>query len=109
MYNCISGDDNASFNVGAFLTDCPKVAKVSFTGSVATGKRIMSHCADDVKRVTLELGGNDAAIVRSDVNVKEMAPKVFASAFGTTAARYAVRSSVVTYMRANTTSLRMSL
>ncbi|KAL7526651.1 hypothetical protein ACHAWF_001860 [Thalassiosira exigua] len=81
VFNCISGDDQAGFNVGAFLTDSPKVAKVSFTGSVATGKRIMAACADDMKRITLELGGNDAAIVRSDVNVKEMAPKIFAGAF----------------------------
>ena len=82
VYNCLSGDDGASFNVGAFLTGHPQVAKVSFTGSVATGKSIMRKCAGDVKRITLELGGNDAAIIRSDVDVQDVAPKVFAGAFG---------------------------
>ena len=55
--------------------------QVSFTGSVPTGKKIMSACSSDVKRVTLEMGGNDAAIVRKDVDVKAMAPKVFSGAF----------------------------
>ena len=41
----------------------------------------MSACSSDVKRVTLEMGGNDAAIVRKDVDVKAMAPKVFSGAF----------------------------
>ena len=49
-----------------------------------TGKAIMAASANDVKRITLEMGGNDAAIVRSDADVKEMAPQVFASAFANT-------------------------
>lgn len=49
---------------------------------MSTGKKIFASAADDVKRITLEMGGNDAAIVRKDVDVKEVAPKLFASAFG---------------------------
>ena len=81
VFNVISGDDKSDFNVGAFLSEHPSIAKVSFTGSVPTGKRIMAACAPDVKRVTLEMGGNDPAIVRADVDIKEAAPKVFAGAF----------------------------
>ena len=81
VFNVVSGDDKSDFNVGAFLSQHPSIAKVSFTGSGPTGKRIMAACAPDVKRVTLEMGGNDPAIVRADVDVKEAAPKVFAGAF----------------------------
>jgi acyl-CoA reductase-like NAD-dependent aldehyde dehydrogenase len=63
-------------DLGGFLTTHPDVAKVAFTGSTATGKKVMASCADTVKRVTLELGGNDAAIVMNDVDVKEVAPKI---------------------------------
>ncbi|CAB9525469.1 Aldehyde dehydrogenase [Seminavis robusta] len=73
---------NNAFNAGAFLTNHPKIDKVSFTGSVPTGKAIMAACASNVKRLNLELGGNDCAIVRGDVDVKETAQKVFNAAFG---------------------------
>jgi acyl-CoA reductase-like NAD-dependent aldehyde dehydrogenase len=84
VFNVLTGDDSSSFNVGSYLTSHPAIRKISFTGSVPTGKAIMRASADDVKRITLEMGGNDAAIVRADINVKEMAPKVFASAFANT-------------------------
>lgn len=67
-------------DLGGFLTTHPDVAKVAFTGSTATGKKVMASCADTVKRVTLELGGNDAAIVMDDVDVKEVAPKILQGA-----------------------------
>jgi acyl-CoA reductase-like NAD-dependent aldehyde dehydrogenase len=67
-------------DLGAFLTSHKDVAKVSFTGSSETGKKIMKSGADTLKRLTLELGGNDAAIVLDDVNVKEVAPKIFDAA-----------------------------
>ena len=67
-------------DLGAALTQHPDVAKVTFTGSTATGRKVMASAADTVKRVTLELGGNDAAIVLDDVNVKEVAPKIFQAA-----------------------------
>jgi len=68
-------------NLGPMLTNHPDVAKVSFTGSSETGKKIMASAAGTVKRVTLELGGNDPAIVMPDVNVKETAAKIYGGAF----------------------------
>ena len=50
-------------DLGGYLTQHPDVAKVAFTGSTATGKKVMASVAGTIKRVTLELGGNDAAIV----------------------------------------------
>ena len=80
VLNVVGGNDKAAFNVGKHLSNHPGINKVSFTGSVPTGKAIMSACVSDVKRVTLEMGGNDAAIIRSDCDAKEMAPKVRARA-----------------------------
>ncbi len=67
-------------DLGALLTAHPDVAKVAFTGSTATGKKVMATAADGVKRVTLELGGNDAAIVLDDVEPALAARKVFQGA-----------------------------
>jgi acyl-CoA reductase-like NAD-dependent aldehyde dehydrogenase len=64
-------------DLGGVLTQHPDIAKVAFTGSTATGKKVMASVAGTIKRVTLELGGNDAAIVLDDVNVKEVAAKIF--------------------------------
>ncbi len=70
-----------SNDLGDALTRHPDIRKISFTGSTATGKKVMSSAADSLKRITLELGGNDAAIVLDDINVKTAAPKIFQSAF----------------------------
>jgi acyl-CoA reductase-like NAD-dependent aldehyde dehydrogenase len=67
-------------DLGSALTGHPDVAKVTFTGSTATGKKVMESAAGSLKRLTLELGGNDAAIVLDDVDPKEVAPKLLASA-----------------------------
>lgn len=67
-------------DLGSALTSHPDVAKVAFTGSTATGKKVMQSAAGTVKRVTLELGGNDAAIVLDDVDPVEIAGKVFQGA-----------------------------
>ena len=56
------------------------MAKVAFTGSTATGKKVMASAAGTLKRLTLELGGNDAAIVLDDADPKEVAPKIYAAA-----------------------------
>ncbi len=68
-------------DLGGVLTKHPDVRKVSFTGSTATGKKVMESAASALKRITLELGGNDAAIVLEDVDPKATAKKVFAGAF----------------------------
>ncbi|WP_242496061.1 aldehyde dehydrogenase family protein [Sphingobium cupriresistens] len=70
-------DDN---DLGGQLTTHPDVAKVSFTGSTATGKKVMHSVADTLKRLTLELGGNDAAIVLDDADVDVVAPAIFQAA-----------------------------
>jgi acyl-CoA reductase-like NAD-dependent aldehyde dehydrogenase len=67
-------------DLGGALTSHPDVAKVGFTGSTATGRKVMSSAAPTLKRLTLELGGNDAAIVLDDVNPKAIAPKLFFAA-----------------------------
>ncbi|WP_445326660.1 aldehyde dehydrogenase family protein [Sphingobium sp. AN641] len=66
--------------MGALITGHPDIAKVAFTGSTATGRKVMASSAGTVKRVTLELGGNDAAIVLDDVDARRVARKVYQGA-----------------------------
>ena len=68
-------------DMGAAITAHPGIHKIAFTGSSPTGKRVMASAAGTLKRVTLELGGNDPAIVLDDVDVDEVAPRLFAAAF----------------------------
>jgi acyl-CoA reductase-like NAD-dependent aldehyde dehydrogenase len=68
-------------DLGGALTSHPDIRKIAFTGSTATGKRVMASAAETLKRVTLELGGNDAGIVLDDVDPKTTAPKLFEGAF----------------------------
>lgn len=68
-------------DVGAALSTHPEVGKVMFTGSTDTGKAIIRSSADTVKRLTLELGGNDAGIVLPDVDPKAIAEGLFWGAF----------------------------
>lgn len=67
-------------DLGGEMTKHPGIRKISFTGSTETGKKVMASAADALKRVSLELGGNDALIVLGDVDPKETAPKVFGAA-----------------------------
>ncbi|GAA1348946.1 aldehyde dehydrogenase family protein [Arthrobacter koreensis] len=67
---------------GPALTASPEVSMVSFTGSIETGKAIMAAAAPTMKRLQLELGGNDPAIVCRDANVSDVAVNIFRSAFG---------------------------
>ncbi|PQO98687.1 aldehyde dehydrogenase [Massilia phosphatilytica] len=77
VLNVVTGGGAA----GAALTGHPDVNKIVFTGSTRTGKRIMENAAATLKRLTLELGGNDAGIVLPDVDVKAVATKLFGVAF----------------------------
>lgn len=77
VLNIVSGGND----LGQWITTHPDIGKVSFTGSTATGKRVMESAAQTLKRVTLELGGNDAAIVLPDVDPKAIAPQLFWGAF----------------------------
>ena len=77
VLNIISGGDE----LGPLMTAHPGFRKISFTGSTATGKRVMETAARDLKRVTLELGGNDAAIVLADADPDAVAQQIFFGAF----------------------------
>lgn len=80
IVQAVGGDDK----LGPMLTAHPGISKISFTGSIATGKKIMAACAPTLKRVTLELGGNDASIVLPDVDIKKTAPELVMGAFQNT-------------------------
>jgi acyl-CoA reductase-like NAD-dependent aldehyde dehydrogenase len=67
--------------VGARLAEHPAIGKIMFTGSTATGKAIIKSSAETVKRLTLELGGNDAGIVLPDADPKAIAEGLFWGAF----------------------------
>jgi aldehyde dehydrogenase (NAD+) len=58
------------------MTEHPGFDKISFTGSTQTGRRVMASAAPTLKRVTLELGGNDPAIVMPDANVEKIAEEL---------------------------------
>ncbi|CAM3242775.1 Phenylacetaldehyde dehydrogenase [Arthrobacter ulcerisalmonis] len=68
-------------DVGEALAAHPAIGKIMFTGSTATGKAIIKSSADTVKRLTLELGGNDAGIVLPDADPKTIAQDLFWGAF----------------------------
>jgi aldehyde dehydrogenase (NAD+) len=72
VVNIITSADKAE--VGAMLTGDPRVDMISFTGSSATGKRIMARGAETLKKVFLELGGKSASIVLDDANLAEVLP-----------------------------------
>jgi acyl-CoA reductase-like NAD-dependent aldehyde dehydrogenase len=77
VFNVVSGGDE----LGAWMTGHPVPRKISFTGSVATGKAVARSAAPDLKRVTLELGGNDPAILLDDADPATVADRLFAGAF----------------------------
>ncbi|WP_137130903.1 aldehyde dehydrogenase family protein [Rhizobium sp. FY34] len=74
----VIADDN---DLGSALTTHKDIAKVTFTGSTATGRKVMASAADTLKRLTLELGGNDAGIVLPDADPKAIAEGLFWGAF----------------------------
>ncbi|WP_448107637.1 aldehyde dehydrogenase family protein [Pseudomonas azerbaijanoccidentalis] len=78
VLSVVTGADS----LGPQLTNHPDIAKISFTGSTETGKHVLRSAAGTVKRVTLELGGNDAAIVLPDTDYKVIIPQLFWGAFG---------------------------
>jgi acyl-CoA reductase-like NAD-dependent aldehyde dehydrogenase len=63
------------------MTEHPGIDKIAFTGSTETGRHVMRSAAANLKRLTLELGGNDPAIVLPDVNPEKVAPQLFWAAF----------------------------
>ena len=77
VVNIITGEDS----LGPLITEHPDIDKITFTGSTATGKKIMEGASKDLKRITLELGGNDASIVLPDADVAKVAEQLFWSSF----------------------------
>ncbi|GGK60230.1 aldehyde dehydrogenase family protein [Amphritea balenae] len=67
--------------IGGAMSAHEGISKIVFTGSTPTGQRIMSSAAGNLKRLTLELGGNDAAIIMPDVNVDAIAEGIFQTSF----------------------------
>ncbi len=65
LFNVVQGDGR----VGAMLVDHPRIAKISLTGSVATGKKIFASAANQLKKVTLELGGKSPLIIFEDADI----------------------------------------
>ena len=81
LLNVVTG---RSSDLGEVLTTHPDVAKIGFTGGIPAARKIMANAAQSIKGVTLELGGNDAAIVLDDADLgdeamKRMAQGVFAA------------------------------
>lgn len=68
-------------DLGHVLTNHPKVRKISFTGSTETGMKVMTSGAQTLKRLTLELGGNDSGIVLDDCDPDTVSQMLFNSAF----------------------------
>ncbi|KAL9004279.1 MAG: hypothetical protein Q9188_002914 [Gyalolechia gomerana] len=77
VLQALSGEED----LGPMFTTHPDIDKISFTGSIATGKKVMAAAAPTLKRVTLELGGNDPAIICEDVDIDAIIPKLAMSSF----------------------------
>ncbi|MCP1463440.1 aldehyde dehydrogenase family protein [Pseudomonas sp. S3E17] len=77
VINCVTGEQG----FGSAITSHPGIQKIVFTGSTATGQSVMRGAASNLKRLTLELGGNDAAIVLPGTAVEAVAEAIFQAAF----------------------------
>jgi acyl-CoA reductase-like NAD-dependent aldehyde dehydrogenase len=77
VLNIVSGGDE----LGAAMVRHPVPRKISFTGSVSAGRSVYTGAGPDLKRVTLELGGNDPAILLDDIDISRIARKLFWGAF----------------------------
>ncbi|GGH36966.1 aldehyde dehydrogenase family protein [Microbacterium album] len=78
VVNILAGGDD----IGVAMTKHRQTDMIAFTGSIEAGRAIMAAAAPTLKRVLLELGGNDAAIVMPDVDVQAIAPHLYRGAFG---------------------------
>lgn len=79
VLNIVTGADAAA--IGEEMTSNPQVRKLGFTGSTAVGKRLMAQCADGMKRISLELGGNAPFIVFDDADLDAAVAGAIASKF----------------------------
>lgn len=79
VLNVVNGD---GATVGAALSRHPEVAKISFTGSTATGRRILAAASETMKRATLELGGKGPTILLDDADLDTAIPLALMAGFG---------------------------
>ncbi len=79
VVNIVVGKDSSA--MGKELCENPKIAKLSFTGSTAVGKLLMEQCSQDLKRVSLELGGNAPFIVFNDAHIDDAVEGAIAGKF----------------------------
>jgi succinate-semialdehyde dehydrogenase/glutarate-semialdehyde dehydrogenase len=79
VFNIVTSSSARS--VGGELTANPTVRKLSFTGSTSVGKELIKQCADTVKKVSMELGGNAPFIVFDDADVEEAVDGAIASKY----------------------------
>lgn len=80
VVNCVTGSDGDG-SIGAAMSSHPDIRKIVFTGSCATGQKVMQSAAETMKRLTLEMGGNDAGIVLPDVDPAQIAEGLFWGGF----------------------------
>src|SRR3546814_16083557 len=80
VLNIVSGGDA----LGPWMTGHTGFDKISFTGSTATGRRVMESAAPTLKRVNPELGGNDAELVMPHVDIEKVPEELFWEAFRNT-------------------------
>lgn len=81
VVNVVTSSRNHAANIGELLCKSNKVAGISFTGSTAVGKLLYRHCADGVKRIGLELGGNAPFIVFKSADLDKAVTGAIASKF----------------------------
>ncbi|MEH6823668.1 MAG: aldehyde dehydrogenase family protein [Motiliproteus sp.] len=77
LVNIVTG----TAELGSAMSAHPDIQKIVFTGSTPTGQAIMRNGADNLKRLTLELGGNDAGIILPDSDIDAIAMPIFQTAF----------------------------
>ncbi len=77
VVNVVTGDAE----VGSRMVTHPGINKIVFTGSIKTGKSVMGGASDTLKRLTLELGGNDAGIILPGTNIDPLLEKLFWGCF----------------------------
>ncbi len=79
VINVVAGNDSSG--IGKVLTQHPKIAKFTFTGSTVVGKTLMEQCAKGVKKISLELGGNAPFIVFEDADIDAAVADCMATKF----------------------------
>ena len=81
--------------VGQHMVDHPDIRKIAFTGSTEVGKQLMRGCADNIKRLTLELGGKSANVIFADADLEKAAAAAPGAVFDNTGQDCCARSRIL--------------